>query len=97
MSRVPDNVDEAIIINYIKQKSHLTNDDDLSVKHIPTRAERSRPNCKCFQVGIRFDMMEMVYNQNFWPKNVAFERFKFRRTLEISNPSHDDKSAFLGK
>ncbi|KAJ8952670.1 hypothetical protein NQ318_020985 [Aromia moschata] len=77
---VPDKVSETIIKDYIMKKASLsTTENEVIVKHIQTRIEQTNPNSKCFQVGISYDLKDIVYQPSFWPKNVAFQRFKFRK------------------
>ena len=97
ISRIPDTIDDTIVRNYIKKKTNITNEDDLVVKHIPTKLEQLRPNSKGFQVGIRYDLLDKVYQQDFWPRNVAFERYKFRRQpRQDDRTSEETENDFLG-
>ena len=96
ISRVSDKVKEDDITKYIKRKANIQQNEDLIVKHIPTRIENERPNSKCFQVGIRYDLMDTVYHQKFWPANVAFQRFKFKnRKWEEKSTPNENKAVFL--
>ena len=98
ISRIPDKIDETAIRNYVKRKSKITDDLDLIVKHIPTKIEQSKADSKCFQVGIKFNLMDTIYQENFWPRNVAFGRFNFRRhPSQSTQSSQETESAFLEK
>lgn len=76
LSRIKDHVSEDMIKEYIKRKSDL-NDEDVTVKHIPTNYDVKRKDCKCFQVGVKFELKDIVYQSDYWPARVAFTRFKF--------------------
>lgn len=96
ISRVPDKVSEQDVTKYIKKKANIEQNEDLVVKHVPTRVEKERSNSKCFQVGIRYDLMDTVYNHEFWPANVAYERFKFKnKKWEEKLTSLDNNVPFL--
>lgn len=47
------------------------------VKHFATKYDNTRRDCKCYQVGVRFDLKDMLYDPNFWPNGVAYRRFDF--------------------
>lgn len=97
ISRVPDSIDETTVRNYVKNKTKITDEEDLIVKHIPTRIQQIKADSKCFQVGIRYNLLDTVYHQNFWPRNIAFERYKFRRNLSPENKiTQETENDFLG-
>lgn len=93
LSKVPDKINEVIIKNYIQKKTNLT-EEEVFVKHLQTKIEQKYPNNKCFQVGIRFDLKEDVYLPTFWPKNVAFQRFKFKK--QYDNEGNENKTSQNG-
>lgn len=74
VSRVKDGIDETIVKDYIKRKAEL-DDKDVVVKRIETSYEKKDSNC--FQVGIKFELKDQLYEVDFWPKGVAFRRFNF--------------------
>lgn len=71
-----DHVSEEMIKKYIRLKTKL-DDEDVVVKHFPTKYDKNRNDCKCFQVGVKFEFKDNVYQNDFWPARVAFTRFKF--------------------
>ena len=76
VSRVKDTVTEDNIKTYIQKKTNLA-DNDVTVVKFPTKYDSIRKDCKCFKVGIKFDLKDKVYENDFWPSRVAFSRFKF--------------------
>lgn len=94
ISRVKDHVSEDKIKMYIKKKTKIENseltDNEIIIKHIPTVYDTIRKDCKCFQVGIKFDRKDIVYQDNFWPKGVAFRRFKFN--LNVNNTQQNNSN-----
>lgn len=77
ISRVKDHVTEENIKSYIKNKAKIDKEEEVVVRHITTKYDTIRKDCKCFQVGVKFEKKDMVYEQNFWPNKVAFRRFDF--------------------
>lgn len=76
ISRVKDIVTEDDIKTYIKAKTKLA-DNDVLVTRFPTKYDNIRKDGKCFKVGIKYDLKDVVYESDFWPSRVTFSRFKF--------------------
>lgn len=85
ISRVKDHVTGEKIKTYIMDKANLEDDRDVVVERIKTKYDDIRKDCQCFKVGIRFDLKEQVYTQNFWPKKVAFRRFDFQTKSNVED------------
>ena len=64
ISRVKDIVTEDGIKIYIEKKTNLA-DNDVIVTRFPTKYDDIRKNCKCFKIGIKFDMKDTVYKTDF--------------------------------
>lgn len=94
LSKIPDRVDERMVGNYII--------NDVVEKHLDTRIGKTKPNNKCFHVGIKYDLKDVVYEPTFWPKNVAYQRFRFKRQYEEQNTNEEtqkenqNNNTFLG-
>lgn len=58
---------------------------DISVKLLKTFYQKEDNNC--FLIGVDPTFQEMVYQQNFWPQGVAFQRFNFKKGQHfLDNP-----------
>lgn len=88
ISRVKDGVNEKIVKDYIMRKTKL-DDKDVSVKTIETSYEKK--DSQCFQVGVKFELKDQLYEEDFWPRGVAFRRYRFRFDKQGS-----DTNSFLG-
>lgn len=75
ISRVKDSANEEIVRNYILKKTKV-DDKDVSVKAVETTYKKE--DNKCFLIGIKFELKDALYDKDFWPKGVAFRRFRFR-------------------
>lgn len=75
ISRVKSTVGEQTVRDYISKKGNL-GVDDISVKLLKTRSEVRDNNC--FMIGVPLRMKELIYDSEFWPKGVKFQRFDFR-------------------
>lgn len=84
VSRVKDTVTEEIVRKYIASKTNAAA-DELVVKQIPTNYQRK--DSRCFQIGIRFDLKDLLYTPEFWPSGVAFRRYRFN--LNASKQAED--------
>lgn len=73
LSRVKDITTENDIKCFISEK---TNSKDISVKLLKTA--KTIPDNQCFMVGVHPSLLQMVYDENFWPQEVAYARFNFR-------------------
>lgn len=74
ISHVRDHVTDTMVREYINQGTK-TGLDEIVVKEIPVKYQRE--DSKCFQVGVNYDLKEMVYKPEFWPAGVKYRRFKF--------------------
>lgn len=94
ISRVRDTATEETVKSYIMGKTG-TNEDEVSVKQVDTTYKRK--DSKCFQVGIKFDLKDRLYEDGFWPGGVAFRRFRFNFG-ENEKPSslNGNRDSFLG-
>lgn len=79
---------EKIVKDYIVNKTKL-DEREVVVKSIETKYERG--DNKCFQVGAKFELKDQLYQKNFWPKGVAYRRFRFNFSGE-----RRDGNSFLG-
>lgn len=77
ISKVPDDVSEEDIHQYIKARANDANLQDCEIKKLPIAT--TKPNNQSYMVGVDFKLKENVYMSNFWPKKILFERFDFRR------------------
>lgn len=105
VTRVPDDVEAEDIKNYIK--NHTKADNSIEHTHIERDVEvnilkttNTRPNNRSFMVGVKPEYQDVIYKPSFWPRNIGFERFDFRRgqhflrnTLQSSDPKRP--STFL--
>lgn len=87
VSRVKDTVTEEIVRKYIASKTNAAA-EELVVKQISTTYQRK--DSKCFQIGIKFGLKDLLYTQEFWPSGVAFRRYRFdlnenKRVENLSN------------
>ena len=89
ISRVKDGVTEKTVKDYILKKTQLDG-KDVSVQSIDTTYERK--DNKCFQVGIKFQLKDRLYESDFWPKGVAYHRFRF-----VFNTHEKSTNSFLGQ
>lgn len=76
ISRAKSHVTKEIVCNYVAKKCN-TNMDAISVKPLDTWHKVENNNC--FLVGVDPNLKSIVYEPNFWPRGVAFDRFNFRR------------------
>lgn len=85
ISKAKNHVTESIVRNYISKKTN-TDIEQISVKFLKTWYQVENNNC--FLVGLDPALKSTVYNTNFWPKGVGFERFNFRRGQHfLDNPN----------
>lgn len=92
VSRVKDDVTEETVKTYIINKTNL-NQDDVIVKQIETTYNRK--DSKCFQVGVKFEMKDVLYKGEFWPQGVAFRRFKFNFNKQNDSSNSNSSQGFL--
>lgn len=84
ISRAKGNVTEEIVKKYIHVKTKA-DPIDISVKLLKTFYQKEDNNC--FLIGVDPTFQEMVYQQNFWPQGVAFQRFNFKKGQHfLDNP-----------
>lgn len=62
------------IKKYIGDRTNL-HTEDILVKQIDTKYDRKVS--QCFQVGIQFELKDLPYKPEFWPKGVALRKLKF--------------------
>lgn len=74
LSKVKDNVTEAVVKEYISKKATIEQ-EDVSVKHIKTYHQLKDKNC--FLIGVNPNLIDAVYDAKFWPRGVVFDRFNF--------------------
>lgn len=75
VSRVGDGVTEVAVRDYIRKKIDVVDDGDVVVREIATGY--TRKDSKCFQVGVKIEFKDKLYDSEFWPSGVAFRRFRF--------------------
>lgn len=90
ISRVKDHVTIEKIKNYIKKKTDLHDDSDIVVEHTKTKYDDIRKDCQCFKIGINYDKKDVVYEENFWPKKVAYRRFNFNANTQAEDNKDKD-------
>lgn len=76
ISRAAEQVTADAVRNYVAKKGE-TDTDGISVKLLETKTRIE--NNRCFLVGVPLHLKEMIYEDNFWPGGICFERFNFRR------------------
>lgn len=74
ISRVPDDVNDENIKNYIETR---TNTNDVQVKKLPTH--NSHPDNQSFMIGVQPHLQTDIYKSTFWPRKIIFDRFNFKR------------------
>lgn len=73
VSRVPDSVTEENIEKYIKEH---TKSDNVCIKKLKT--QNVRKDNQSFMIGVEPHLKELVYEPNFWPKRILYNRFNFK-------------------
>lgn len=73
VTKVPDDVTSDNIIKYVNQH---TQSKTTYAKQIETK--NTRPNNQSFMVGVEPHLKQRVYEPNFGPTNVLFDRFNFK-------------------
>lgn len=87
ISRVKSTVTEEVIKKYISKKAK-TDINNVYVKLLKTYWMIENDN-NCFMVGLQFTLHDLIYDNNFWPSGVAYERFDFKRGRRfLDNPRH---------
>ena len=76
VSRAKSHVTEENVINFITRKTKADK-TSVSVKLLNTWHKTENNNC--FLVGVDPRLKDTVYDVNFWPRGVAFDRFNFNR------------------
>lgn len=74
ITRIPDRINENNIENYIKSR---TDSNNITVKKLHTRS--SRKDNQSFLIGVEPHLKQQIYESNFWPKKVVYDRFNFKR------------------
>ena len=81
-------------------KKATTKEDEISVKQIKTYYQIKDNNC--FLVGVDPSLIKAVYDANFWPRGVGFDRFNFYKgkhfldnTQKESHNAHRISNDFL--
>lgn len=80
VTRVPDHIKEENIKRYIETHPQIKQDTEktqIEVKKLSTY--NVKRNYQSFIVGATPNLKEKLYDPHFWPKNIGFERFDFRR------------------
>ncbi|CAH1107492.1 unnamed protein product [Psylliodes chrysocephalus] len=89
ISRVKNQVTEDQIKNYISNKAK-NDQSEISVKALKTYYQNK--NNKCFLVGTDLSLKNVIYEQNFWPAGVAFERFNFKKGQHFLDNNRENKN-----
>lgn len=74
ITKIPDRIEENSIVNYIKTR---TSSNDISVKKLHTRS--ARKDNQSFMIGVEPHLKHQIYESSFWPKNIIYSRFNFKR------------------
>lgn len=91
LSKAKDNVTEDLVKKYISEKSN-TDVNDISVKQIKTYHQIKDNNC--FLVGVDLNLIDIVYDEKFWPRGIAFDRFNFYRGRQfLDNAQKENQSS----
>ena len=76
LSKVNDSVTEEVVKRYVSANAN-TSDDDITVKQCNPKEQRSKK--KRFMVGVNQQLKDKIYDVNFWPVGIVFERFNFAK------------------
>lgn len=76
ISKVNGDVAEGTIKDYIAKRTN-SKPDCISVKLCVPKEGKSKK--RCFMIGVSPDLKDAIYDVQFWPTGVAFERFNFSR------------------
>ncbi|CAH1109274.1 unnamed protein product [Psylliodes chrysocephalus] len=94
LTRVPETVKESDIKAFIHKKTkevHQTSIEDIEVTKLHTITTKN--NNQSFMIGVNPCLQEDVYQSNFWPRKIAYERFDFRRGQRFLNSQKSDLEA----
>lgn len=88
ITRVPDNVKASDVQSFIHSKANITHVakvqmNDIEVTKLSTITTKA--DNQSFMIGVNPILQEEVYKSSFWPRNIAFERFDFRRGQRFLN------------
>lgn len=75
ISKVKDGVTQETIKDYVSKK--CSSSSEVYVKPLDI-LKKSQDN-NCFMIGVQPTFHSIVYQRSFWPKDVTFEKFDFRK------------------
>lgn len=87
VGRVADTVTIEVIADYIKQKIDVAGHKTLVVEELP-----SKSMSKSFKVGIGECYYDVLDDCKFWPHNVIFRPFTFRRKYQATHNVNEPTS-----
>lgn len=76
VSRAKDHVSTELVASHIAHQGKI-NISDVTVKQLDTR--KTTIDNKCFMVGVPYNLQEVIYKNEFWPKGISYGRFNFRQ------------------
>lgn len=75
ISKAKSTVTENIVKNYCARKGKIR-EDDVEVKSLQIKGNNGDNNC--FLVGVPLNLKDTIYENDFWPNGIRYERFDFR-------------------
>lgn len=76
ISRVKETAQESDVRKYIANKADIE-EEQVSARSLDTKSVTS--GYRCYMIGVPMDLIDRIYEKEFWPSGIAFSRFDFKR------------------